>query len=59
MPTYRIETTTQVRRVYEVTAENERQAEIRLDDNPCPFMVHEEDVSEEIDSIVLVAKPST
>lgn len=56
MARYRIETTAQVRRVYEMDAEDERQAEINVDDRGAKFMVSEEDIGEEIDSVVLVMK---
>ena len=50
MPTYKIETTVQVRRVYIVDAATAEAAEKCVDENGADVMVHEEDVSEEIDS---------
>lgn len=56
MPKFKIETTAQIRRIYIVEAEDEHQAEIIVDDRGDSFMVHEEDISEEIDDIIAVAE---
>lgn len=50
MPKYKIETTAQVRRVYEIDADSAEQAEAICDEHGDQYMVHEEDMSEEIDS---------
>jgi hypothetical protein len=50
MPRYKIETIVQMRRVYDVEAHSAEAAEEKLDETGTEYMVHEEDVSEEIDS---------
>jgi glycerol-3-phosphate cytidylyltransferase-like family protein len=51
MPTFKIETTAQVRRVYMVDAASAEEAEEYIDDHGADVMVHEEDISEEVDSV--------
>jgi hypothetical protein len=51
MPRYKIEATVQLRRIYEVEAASMDEAEELAQTCDSSSMIHEEDISEEIDSV--------
>lgn len=51
MPKFKVETTVQIRRVYEIEAASADEAEDLADTCGSECLVHEEDVSEEIDNV--------
>lgn len=59
MPRYKIETTTMVRRVYVVDAKSGQDAEDLIDVNGDRYLVHEEDVGEDVDDVSVIKPEPT